>query len=57
MTTVWYLVLIFNVSGAGSPAVVIPQFNQAVCITSKQKELERPEIRAAYCKKGALPKS
>lgn len=53
MSTVWYLVLIFNTGGQSSPAVSIPQMSQSVCIIYKQIELSRPEIKAAYCKKGA----
>ena len=58
MMTVWYLVIVINM---GSPTFQdmtfsIPQVNQAVCIRNKLDEQKRPEVKAAYCKKGALPK-
>lgn len=58
MMTVWYLVIVLR---TGAPehenvAVSIPQLNQAVCVRNKLDEQKRPEVKAAYCKKGALPK-
>lgn len=57
MMTVWYLVIVLNTGGASHLAVSIPQTNQAVCVRNKLDEQRRPEVKAAYCKKGALPKS
>lgn len=56
MMTVWYLVIVLNTGGASHLAVSIPQTNQAVCVRNKLDEQKRPEVKAAYCKKGALPK-
>lgn len=58
MMTVWYLVIVLNVGAPGHEKVsfAIPQINQAVCVRNKLDEQKRPEVKAAYCKKGALPK-
>jgi len=59
MMTVWYLVIVLNSGSPGHPkhvAYAIPQVNQAVCVRNKLDEQRRPEVKAAYCKKGALPK-
>lgn len=59
MMTVWYLVIVLNSGTPGHQkhvAFTIPQINQAVCVRNKLYEQKRPEVKAAYCKKGALPR-
>ena len=56
MKVIWYLVLVFQ-SGHNVPVgtVAIPQYNQAICITQKNNELRKPEIKQAHCVKGSMP--
>lgn len=57
--TVWYLVIVLSTSSPRHPqhtAFTIPQINQAVCVRNKLNEQQRPEVKRAYCMKGALPK-
>lgn len=56
MNVIWYLVLVFQ-SGHSVPVgtVAIPQYNQAICITQKNNELRKPEIKQAHCVKGSMP--
>lgn len=56
MMTVWYLVIVLRIDSPSHTAVAIPQVNQAVCVRNKLNEQQRPEVKRAYCMKGALPK-